>query len=701
MSIEEIQIINSDIDEVTVYRGNALVSRKAEIPLKLEESIKIIGLPLSLDDSSIRIRVVSSRSSLRASDFRVILEAPEPDKELPPPDNKKLNKLRQMREKIQMQINLTNKFLERINSMPFHSRGIPEDTLIPSVTPIASRKLLLTFSLDRKSKLVSKRRNLQVKNDEIERDLFELEDKISRESTVRQNRENELRKSVIINFDSSGKITGKADLFLEYLIPGARWFPVYGLNISKDYSKYFLTMRGMIKQQTGENWNNVRINLSTAEAVRWMELPKLSSRIFGRPKPVLPASGWRKAPEGISVLFSDYDRFKERFPQKQTEDRFRDYSVSDDSGYDNDESSFGESEEPYEEYDKEMDVEAAMPMASYSIEIAEPKMSKKIRSSAPLKRKEEIAMDDLSNFKSDHQDMPVVSDEYSAGPDLLDYNKMRLESADSIYRGKLKKTPVHEQYMVSIDKADKVYESINSAMETGSGPVPVSCSEPVSYDGFDYSFRTDSSVDIPSDASYHIRPLSSYESKGEMHYIAVPRESSDVFRFIKFTNPLDAPVLAGPVEISIDTNYLLSSGIDTVPPGGDINLGVGIEQAIKISRNTLFKEETTGLIKGNLGLNHQINIDVENNLKIAAYVEIRERIAVPPEDKPEKDEKVKVAVIKVNPEWDEYNQDPNYINGGYRWKVDVRPGEKRHFHVHYEIQIPSQYEIVGGNRREN
>ena len=66
MSIEEVQIINSDIDEVTVYRGNALVSRKAEIPLKLEESIKIIGLPLSLDDSSIQIRVVSSRSSLSA-----------------------------------------------------------------------------------------------------------------------------------------------------------------------------------------------------------------------------------------------------------------------------------------------------------------------------------------------------------------------------------------------------------------------------------------------------------------------------------------------------------------------------------------------------------------------------------------------------------------------------------------------------------
>ncbi len=238
------------------------------------------------------------------------------------------------------------------------------------------------------------------------------------------------------------------------------------------------------------------------------------------------------------------------------------------------------------------------------------------------------------------------------------------------------------------------------AMETGSGSVPVSCSEPVSYDGFDF-FSTDFSVDIPSDGSYHIRPLSSYESKEEMHYIAVPRESSDVFRFIQFTNPLDAPALAEPVEISIGSDYLLTSKIDTVPPGGDINLGVGVEQAIKISRNTVFKEETAGLIKGRLGLIHQIDIDVQNNLKRSANVEIRERIAVPPDDNPGKDEKATITVLEVNPEWEEYNQDPNYIKGGYRWKITVSPGEKSHFYVHYEIRIPSHYEIVGGNRREN
>ncbi len=704
MIFEEPLQIESKIFEVTVYRRNALVSRKVELPSTVPESIKISGLPLSLDDSSIQIRIASSDTLLSATDIRVILEVLTPDKELPAPDNKKLVKLSQMRIKIDSQIQMVNKLLSRTNSIAFQSRGIPADTLVPNTAPVDSRKMLLEFSLDRKHKLLNRLRDLRIKINGIDRDIDILADEFSRESTNRQNRENELRKSVIINFNSSGKIGEKAELFLEYLIPGARWFPVYKLDISSDYSKYLLTLRAMIQQHTGEDWNNIQINLSTAEAVRWMELPKLSSRIFGRPKPVLPSSGWRKAAEGASVLFSDYDKFINKFPQKKIGNIVKVNSASGDMEFDAD-NVFGAGDEPYEEndgdYEKEMDMEEEMPIVSYSPEIQSPKMSKKLRVSAPVMRKDKISMESLSIPKGMPEELLVDSDDYLPGTELLEYNKMRMDSAESATRGKLKKVPAHKLYQVSGSKADIVYQSIDTALECTSGSVPVNCSKPESYDGFDFSFKTDSNIDIPSDGSYHIRSLSSYKSTGKMHYISVPRESSDVYRFIQFTNPLDAPALTGPIDISIGSDYILTSQIDTVPPGGVLKLGLGVEEGIKISRNTFFNEETTGLIKGSLGLNHTIDIVVQNNLRTSAEIEIRERISVPPDNKSEKDEKVKVLILELKPEWEEYDQDPNLINGAYRWKASVSPGGKSRFHVQYEIRIPSQFEIVGGNRREN
>ena len=705
MSYDEAMSIKSEIEEITVYRRNALVLRKIELPAHVPDSVKIIGLPLCLDDSSIRIKIVSPKNSISTLDFRVVLESPEPDKELPPPDNKKLFELRQMKNKIDTQILWAKKILSRINSISYPGKGIPEDTLIPSVTPINSRKMLMDYSLERKEKIGKKLRNLKIKKAKIDIDLGKLEYLISQESSIRQNRENELRKSVIISLESSEKNIEKPELFLEYLTPGTRWFPVYNLDISSDYSRYHLTMRAMIQQQTGEDWNRVRINLSTAEAVRWMELPKLSSRIFGRPKSVLPVSGWRKVPEGISALFSDYDLFADKYPQKKNINLSGIHSVKDSSDIIGEQNLFAAEAVAYEEHDEEqetvMDMETEMSIDSSSAKIAAPKMSKKLRSADTMKRKQNVTMKSFTEFNSSSSELPEESFKLTPVTVQLDYRKMRLESANSKYRGKLRNASISEMYMVSEKKANLVHSSIDTALEIISGTDPDLCSKPESFDGFDYSFKIDSLINIPSDGNYHTRTLSSYEAKGEMQYIAVPRESSDVYRFIRFSNPLDAPVLAGPIDISIGSGYILTSDINTVPPGGNIQLGIGVEQAIKISRNTVFTEETTGMIKGSLGLIHRIDMDVQNNLHSKAEIEIRERISALPDDKPEKDEKVKISILEINPEWEKYDQEPNYINGGYRWKIDVDPGGKSHIHVLYEIRIPSQYEIVGGNRREN
>jgi len=703
-----IQIVKTEIDTVTIYRMNALLSRKAV--LQAAESggypgeIRITGLPLTLDDSSIRIRVESKNSSLTPRDFRVVLEVPEADPELESADGEKLKNAKYEKERLDFQVDLISRALERINTIPFHNREIPEEAKESPCSPVDARISLLEFSIKRIEELQEQRSRFFEEAEKAGRRLQELEDRKRRAGNARRNRENELRKSVVVKLDSTKKTDGRAELFIEYIVPGARWTPVYTVEFAADFSKCLLNMRASICQQSGENWEGAEISLSTAESWAWMELPELAARKIGRPRTALPAVGWRTPPEGTDSLFSDYDNFRALNADQPLHHTAEpsplpeaisspDYEIAEDQ-YD---------EEYVTEVEANMIMEKEMPAPSVMRSAPQRKMKKSMDIQAPMDKVESSI--EGAKPKMPAEEVPVIE----AGTEMLYYNRLRLAAADSAYRGRLKSASKREEYMDLLEKQqfsgsydimDKISTSLTAAADAGKMPFPPGCAEPAPYDGYDYAFVSEARMDIPSDGQYHTFSLFSREADADMHYIVVPRESRDVFRFAGFSNPMAAPLLSGPADISIGSDYLLTTLLNTVPAGGRVEMGLGVEQALKVARNTFFEEETSGLIKGSLSLKHRIDLEIVNNLSSKAKVEIRERIAVAPEEKSEKEEKLKIVINNVSPEWERFNQLPDYIEGGYRWRVEIEPGEKKKLKAEYEIQLPAQYEVIGGNRRE-
>ena len=151
-------------------------------------------------------------------------------------------------------------------------------------------------------------------------------------------------------------------------------------------------------------------------------------------------------------------------------------------------------------------------------------------------------------------------------------------------------------------------------------------------------------------------------------------------------------------ESYVDGEYILSTNIATVPPMGQMELGLGVEQAIKVARNTTYQEARSGetLVAFN-ELRHQIQIDIANRLPREARIEVRERLPVPGEDA-----KVDVQIERVSPDWDKYEQEERSapIRGGYRGQVQVPAGEQTTLSVQYTIKTFVDTELIGGNRRE-
>ena len=74
---------------------------------------------------------------------------------------------------------------------------------------------------------------------------------------------------------------GSARLTLSYLVGGARWYPSYDIQLLPEKGQVEVAFAGEVSQQTGEDWNDAALTLSTAVPSTSIEYPRLLSWKLG------------------------------------------------------------------------------------------------------------------------------------------------------------------------------------------------------------------------------------------------------------------------------------------------------------------------------------------------------------------------------------------------------------------------------------
>jgi hypothetical protein len=159
--------------------------------------------------------------------------------------------------------------------------------------------------------------------------------------------------------------------------------------------------------------------------------------------------------------------------------------------------------------------------------------------------------------------------------------------------------------------------------------------------------------------------------------------------------------LPGPADVYVAGKFALTSNLELTPIGGRIELGLGVEQSIKVARNVSFVEDSSGMFKRQLALSHTIKVEIQNHMSSAAVVEVRERVPIAAQAQAED---IAVVVEQVTPKWEDYEPDrpgAAKLEGGRVWKVDVPAASKRELSATWVVKIPSNHEVIGGNRRES
>ena len=145
-----------------------------------------------------------------------------------------------------------------------------------------------------------------------------------------------------------------------------------------------------------------------------------------------------------------------------------------------------------------------------------------------------------------------------------------------------------------------------------------------------------------------------------------------------------------------ESDFVARTPLVTTPPGKKLTVNLGVEPAVKVARNTHFRESSEGLFGGDTALEHRVEFEVRSNLPSPIQIEILERIPT------SADQAVKVELIKTNPQAHQYDQTERGlpIRGGLRFQLALKPHSTQICELHYRIIMPSKQVLQGGNRRD-
>ncbi|MFV8751748.1 mucoidy inhibitor MuiA family protein [Nannocystaceae bacterium ST9] len=708
---------------MTVYRRGALVTREALLDADATQ-VELEGLPLTLDDASLRVSVEAIESSGGvpiASDVRVTIAVPSGDPSLPAPNDAELEAAQLELAQATLASDRLQRSLDSLSSLEPGPRGQAKAGRSPASSPMAARLELLGFRRERGEALLARLAESHERVRLARERLATLQERVRVASQARNVRTWEVRKAAVIRLEPAPRAerASRVRLRLSYFVPGARWAPAYTVRLDRSMSAGTLELRAMVGQSSGEDWTNVALTLSTASPQQWTELPELRAQKIGRAQPEPSKTGWRPPPIGAGELYADFDRdLAGARPQVRSSPPARPQVHAPEPAPHGRQLEERAAEQAKDEVSatrrggamptQAMPV-AAAPMPEY---MPMPASRSKGRPSVVGAIVGGAIGGIAAMFEGaggggyDAPAEPELERELLAGRELLDYGRLRMFAADDVARrGSLRKIDRRALYRqlgaAGLDLAlafDQLDAAIGAASSFDQVAAPARHRFPIDEAGFDYAYVADAAIDLASDGKFHALALRADAVEATPRYVAVPRETQDVFRIVALLNPLSAPLLAGPADVYVAGRFALTSDLETTPIGGRIELGLGVEQAIKIARNVHYGEDSSGLLKRQQALQHTLEIEVGNNLARTARVEIRERLSIAAEDQAGD---IQIALREVSPAWDDYEQKQQPIEGGKLWTIEVPAGETRKLRASWVITIPNQHELIGGNRRES
>ncbi len=251
LAAQDEKSVETEITNVTVFLNKAQVTRQGKVTLAAGKTNLVLrGLTSQLDQKSIQVSGKGKFMILgiaHRQNFLNELNTPKP-----------LRVLRDSLEYLQGQIvyeNSQREILNKEEQMLLSNQKIGGNN--QNLT-VAELKAMADFYRTRLSDIVSTRMKIDMRLKKLNERMVKVQRQINEQNELYARNTSEIVVSV------SADAPTPAELTVDYVVSNAGWYALYDLRAVDTKSPVQLYYKANVYQNTGEEWKNVRLKLSTA-----------------------------------------------------------------------------------------------------------------------------------------------------------------------------------------------------------------------------------------------------------------------------------------------------------------------------------------------------------------------------------------------------------------------------------------------------
>ncbi len=639
--------VDSKVTSATVFKDRAMVIRSAEINLNTgENQIVFSDLTTDIKDETVRIYAEGS-GEIKILDVKVERKyTPEVRKE----------KIKELQAKIDSLNSLMKIATDQI--AVYDSKKAFIESLKAESVKYANLKILLSTNTPKEWNELLKF---------VDTNLNEIYKGLREQSAIRSKLDDEIKavklnmnkyqggeqknyKEIIVKLDASQKT--KAEVRASYIVNSASWYPIYDARVDTKTKQVEFTFFGMIRQTTGEDWDDVKLTFSTADPMAYKSIPKLDTWFLDvNPLPYQNKRGSGSGNNTVSVgdFVATYDQ-NWGLP----------IGTGVITGYVTDQ----ETGEPLvganvvlagRNLGSATDVNGRYYIANVPIGSCPMNISYVGYEKVPLNIN--VREKNVANLNVSMEPMDISSQEV-----VVTSNKVFEQKATNSVR---------------IFNSDNI-----SSLQAG---VVLPKYSDVTSKDLSTTFELNTKNSIPSDNSAHKVTISMNVLPIDFSYTSIPKILPKVYIKGKIVNKNDYPFLQGEINIFVDNEFVNRTSMDIIVPNDTLELALGIDESIRCEKTLKNRfVESTGLFGGSKRVNYDFEIKIVNNRDTKESISVIDQLPV------SRNEQIKTELITPTENEVEINPDNELT-----WKVELGPGETKILPLKFYIEFPNKVNIYG------
>lgn len=614
------QELKTSVEEVTVYRNEGYVQREGKVDLSSgEQTLTLTGLPDNIDINSLRIK---SRPSFQVLDIR-------PDRMTMEHDSLKKRSIKlEQQYKILVAEHKTLKTEREILKTE-------EQVLMNNTSYKGDQSGLTSAQLQQNMQymgttLRSLRKKMADQDEALEIKLAEanrVKGQINKLRSKRAMIQRVVR--VKIDVDKSSTYT----VSLNYLQPNSGWRPFYELKSGSLDEPIKLISKGMVQQQSGEDWEKVDLTLSTAEPRKGNSPPTFQpfNLVYGYPY----QTNYQPGPSYVAPVLSNtvngivYDRhtgeaipFANVIAYGQKGTMVASTTSSEDGSF---------KLEAKEGMTRMVVTYVGYHTMRYNIQphslYYEVQMSQNASTLEEIVIAEAESMDDVSYSAQNS----VVSRDIQM---MAGTNTSSSKTSTNFSQVIVNREPTNTKYVIATP------QNVPSNGQEA-GMIMRELSIPVHY-----------------------------------NYIAYPEYDEKAFLFAYIPDWQKLDLLSGEAALYIQDQYLGKTNIDTKVMSDSLKISMGRDESISVRREAIELEQKKSLFGSNIKEERAFKITIKNTKNATVSMEVIDRIPVT------QNPDIEIKAGELN------GAKFNETNGKLTWKIDIPAGTTKTLEFHYTVKYP-------------